>query len=680
MDKFIILHLSDAHLGHPKYSLDSLNVFEPLYKDLETSFGTDKLKPSVIIFSGDLAFGNIEGKPIKEQYISAGKFLKRICSCFGSSYGDIPILLVPGNHDINRDVITEGDKLLRNTFTSDQVDSLMYENKITWKRLLERQKEWYEFATSIPNQPWKWDPQLNMVTGIIDHPSGAIGIAGLNSSWASHEQNEPGSLWIGKRQYDSAYNLIRDTKLKIVVSHHPTDCLHPEEKTLISQKIETQFQIFLHGHEHAQWFNSMDGHLRCLAGACYNGSGNRNGFSWLVIDNDFAEMTIRLREFTDQGSGGWIANHIPDKTDKDGCSRISLVKNTMRTENTSSVPTQTPAISVPIHGRFPDNLEDFIRILVDRFYLRWESANTNQTTTKPLIYWPVRLRQPTPIHASQCFVAAGLQKLGCRISLWTDDLGTIDYSYDVFSQRLKDWYARAGGDESQIERRRFSEIINNDQHMGPAWQMLQKWLGTMVYFTDQVLKISKIWPTTEESARDEPEGIIKEFSKCRPRRLMTPSMVWTCLLVLHTESPFLPIITLGGYDEKELWDAWRTCCGLPDMQVGHLYVSKLTKRKNDVEHAIRMKVNSIAWTSKEDIEDEFRKSLIEIDSPQTWSNARAMIPWTINNCVLLPAFIEDKPASVNIGGQVISKLDDLKQFTPSVVLYDLVGATNKWLF
>jgi hypothetical protein len=69
------------------------------------------------------------------------------------------------------------------------------------------------------------------------------------------------------------------------------------------------------------------------------------------------------------------------------------------------------------------------------------------------------------------------------------------------------------------------------------------------------------------------------------------------------------------------------------MQVGHLYVSKLTQRKNDVEHAIHMQVNPLAWTSKEDIEDEFRKSLAEIDSPQTWSNVRSMIPWTINNCV-----------------------------------------------
>jgi hypothetical protein len=45
------------------------------------------------------------------------------------------------------------------------------------------------------------------------------------------------------------------------------------------------------------------------------------------------------------------------------------------------------------------------------------------------------------------------------------------------------------------------------------------------YFTDQILKISKIWPSTEESAKED-LAYYKEFSNRRPRRLMTPSW-WT---------------------------------------------------------------------------------------------------------------------------------------------------------
>ena len=34
------------------------------------------------------------------------------------------------------------------------------------------------------------------------------------------------------------------------------------------------------------------------------------------IDTDTSEVTIHLREYTNEGKGGWRANHIPDKTDK----------------------------------------------------------------------------------------------------------------------------------------------------------------------------------------------------------------------------------------------------------------------------------------------------------------------------------------------------------------------------
>jgi DNA repair exonuclease SbcCD nuclease subunit len=110
-DKFVILHLSDAHLGHPKYSLDSLNVFEPLYEDLKTSYRTEALKPNLIVFSGDLAFGDIPEKRIKDQYVTAKDFMEKITLCFEATYSEIPILIVPGNHDIDRNLISDGDKL-----------------------------------------------------------------------------------------------------------------------------------------------------------------------------------------------------------------------------------------------------------------------------------------------------------------------------------------------------------------------------------------------------------------------------------------------------------------------------------------------------------------------------------------------------------------------------------------
>jgi hypothetical protein len=92
-------------------------------------------------------------------------------------------------------------------------------------------------------------------------------------------------------------------------------------------------------------------------------------------------VTIHLREYTDQGKGGWRANHIPDKTDEKGVSFVSLVKKVGQTEKATADAQQKFAMSVPVERKFPDSLEDFMRILVDRFYFRWESANTIQSST-----------------------------------------------------------------------------------------------------------------------------------------------------------------------------------------------------------------------------------------------------------------------------------------------------------
>jgi len=103
---------------------------------------------------------------------------------------------------------------------------MMYKKDVSWKRILERQQEWFTFVKSIPGQDWiKWDQDLYLATGIIQHQGRKIGIAGLNSSWASHEAKEKGALWIGKDQYETAYQAIKNADFKIAVAHHPVNGL-----------------------------------------------------------------------------------------------------------------------------------------------------------------------------------------------------------------------------------------------------------------------------------------------------------------------------------------------------------------------------------------------------------------------------------------------------------------------
>src|SRR3990172_3639597 len=256
---FTILLLADAHIGNPMHKLDALSVFDPLYKDIKEIFNKDQGVPSLIVFAGDLAYSGHE-----KEYVEAEEFLKNICLCFNKKYGEIPILIVPGNHDIDRDMVDEAQKKYRDDLTASAVDEMVQNGKLTWTRIIQRQQSWQKFVKKIPGKSWDMDEKLNLCTGMFSLAGSGktIGIAGFNSSWASHEQKEQGKLWIGQFQYLTAYHAIKESDFKIAIAHHPVDWLHPDEKSIILQRIESQFNIFCHGHEHAQWFNDSKGYLK----------------------------------------------------------------------------------------------------------------------------------------------------------------------------------------------------------------------------------------------------------------------------------------------------------------------------------------------------------------------------------------------------------------------------------
>ena len=62
------------------------------------------------------------------------------------------------------------------------------------------------------------------------------------------------------------------------------------------------------------------------------------------------------------------------------------------------------------------------------------------------------------------------------------------------------------------------------------------------------------------------------------------------------------IVTLGGYDEKILWDTWRTFDGLDEVKVSNLYVSEL--------EGLHMAENPFKWPSKDEISKAFAKVLL----------------------------------------------------------------------
>lgn len=321
--KFVILHLSDTHLGKCGYDIDSQDVLEPLLRDIEKMVKERNLIPDLIIFTGDLAFGEQKDRSLEDQYIQAVCFLENVCNRSGVKYGDVPIVIVPGNHDVNRELIDEHQKKGRSSYNINSVADMMRENNITWQRLLERQKQWYVFAKNLPGNHCVWNDKYYSSHSILNCDGCKVGIVGLNTCWASHEQDERGDLWIGRVQRQEEFSRIKDTDFKIVATHHPVDWLHVDERRKKKQKIESNFDLHLHGHDHAGWFLHTDGHLRVEAGACYEGSGNEGGYSWIEIEYGCV-IKLHLRQYSDQSRGYWRCNEIEGKTDSSGIAVIDF--------------------------------------------------------------------------------------------------------------------------------------------------------------------------------------------------------------------------------------------------------------------------------------------------------------------------------------------------------------------
>ncbi len=234
---FIILHLSDTHIGAPRHDISSLRIFAPLFLDIE-KFQQKGIRPNLIVFSGDLSYGELKDNPLHEQYKNGYQWIRKVYDAIRCSFDQVPILIVPGNHDMNRlSKDNAHDLWIDELGKKEQLYDHMYSKTQTWQNILKRQQAWAEFVKSIENKNVTYDYSLNMSTAKIMQGGYAIGIAGFNSSWASYKDKHDSNLWIGRYQIEQALNQLSDCDFKIAVSHHPTSCLHDLERSWISQKL-----------------------------------------------------------------------------------------------------------------------------------------------------------------------------------------------------------------------------------------------------------------------------------------------------------------------------------------------------------------------------------------------------------------------------------------------------------
>jgi tetratricopeptide (TPR) repeat protein len=320
------LHLSDFHFGGSASNrYDEEVVVESLLKDIGERIEKDGLAPDFIVITGDLAFS---GK--SPEYELAREFLDELLKI--TEVTRPRLFIVPGNHDVDRSLISRGALELGKTVNDKQVTNDILGSPDDRRLLFSRFKGYSEFFNDYFKGHNSFDDERYFYVAHFNMGSRRLAILGLNSSWlAASNEDETFKLVIGERQTRVALKAADKASpaLKIALLHHPHDWIRSFDQSYSMSRLLTECHFVLHGHLHkssATHFSNPDGSALVIAGgACYETRDYPNSYNFVKLNFGSNTGQIYLRKYTDKGEF-WVKDVELYKNAPDGVIDFSLAR------------------------------------------------------------------------------------------------------------------------------------------------------------------------------------------------------------------------------------------------------------------------------------------------------------------------------------------------------------------
>jgi calcineurin-like phosphoesterase family protein len=238
----IFIHLSDIHFGQEKDGgalATNTDAKDQLIKDAHAELKARGAKASGIIVTGDIAYSAQE-----EQYAEAGAWLDKLAECVGCD--DESIQLVPGNHDINRDAITQalGWKLQLIREKGDLLLDAFLDDEQDREALFSRFEAYRNFAEGYGcDLDTRGEYSADYAVKLA--PGRTLRFVRLNSALICSRKDNKGELILGARQ-----RIIPEVEGEevVVLMHHPLHWFM--DTTEARQYIENRARVVISGHEH----------------------------------------------------------------------------------------------------------------------------------------------------------------------------------------------------------------------------------------------------------------------------------------------------------------------------------------------------------------------------------------------------------------------------------------------
>jgi 3',5'-cyclic AMP phosphodiesterase CpdA len=263
-----ILHLSDIHRTTDE-PVSNKNILKALIGDLKRQQKNEGLpKPDILVISGDLTQSASE-----EEYEEAFNFIDALKNEL--TVPDLSrVVLVPGNHDVNRDIC--GTVFTRTGHSKpsgvDEALIVPVGQLYLWtdeKNFAQRFAPFSEFYRRIRNRSYSVERKEQYDIWI--YPEFGIFFVGLNSCDRVDHIRFQGEIY--EEALFNAENRLKDRNIKeiesyikIAVWHHDlnwlgrpeqTDCLKP---LILGQLVDAGYDLGLCGHTHRTEFNSYKYH------------------------------------------------------------------------------------------------------------------------------------------------------------------------------------------------------------------------------------------------------------------------------------------------------------------------------------------------------------------------------------------------------------------------------------
>lgn len=242
--KVAFVHLSDIHFGQERgadlyINNDVKNAVIQDAKQRLQALGPDRVEG--VLITGDIAYSGRE-----REYQAARHWLDQLTAAIGCVQTNVRI--VPGNHDIDRDFISESIGEMLQKITEEGEDKLLryLKNDLDRAALLLRFGAYQKFAEAYDcsldtEGGWAGDHLVELGDG--RH----LRILGVNSALICKKKDAKGQLLLGSKQ------LTLQPKTQgeevIVLTHHPLDWFSDAE--MASKYVRKRARLYLSGHEHA---------------------------------------------------------------------------------------------------------------------------------------------------------------------------------------------------------------------------------------------------------------------------------------------------------------------------------------------------------------------------------------------------------------------------------------------